>query len=411
MNRRITSKFGTLRYSQGDGSESKLKTTPSRTKNITLIVEEKTEVKEINQGIQQLQIVLTTDEDDDRPVYIAGNFNHWKTQDRRFLMKKVTEGRHVFTFPENIELTEAPVYKFTKGDWSEVEIDRYGNRTSNRVTDKFSGIQEEHVYRWRHNWLPYRPSQLPQVHLISEEFEIPQLNKTRKVWALLPHDYDTSIEHYPVLYLQDAQNLFNENAAYGNWQIDKKLAVMSDYGIGKIIIVAIEHGETERLLEYNFGKTVLGQGQGKKYIRFVTDTLKPFIDKNYRTKPQREHTGIGGSSMGGLISIFSGLMYPEVYGKLMIFSPSLWVIPKIKSSFLDMFEPMLTKIYLYAGGDESETMVKHLKKFRKRLLKREAIKEKVKIKTSINEEGRHNEIYWSDEFPKAIEWLFFSDRD
>jgi predicted alpha/beta superfamily hydrolase len=247
--------------------------------------------------------------------------------------------------------------------------------------------------------------------LISEEFEIPQLNKKRKVWALLPHDYDTSSESYPVLYLQDAQNLFNENAPFGNWQIDKKLAVMSDYGIGKIIIIAIEHAEKERLIEYNVGKTLLGEGQGKKYIRFISDTLKPFIDKNFRTKPEREFTGIGGSSMGGLVSIFSGLMYPEVYGKLMIFSPSLWVIPKIKFSFLDLFEPALTKIYLYAGGDESETMIKHVKKFKKRLLKSGSGRENMKVNLSINQEGKHSETYWSDEFPKAIEWLFFSDRE
>ena len=185
---------------------------------------------------------------------------------------------------------------------------------------------------------------------------------------------------------------------------------MSDYGIGKIIIIAIEHAEKERVLEYNFGKTLLGKGQGKQYIRFLTDTLKPFVDKNFRTKPEREFTGIGGSSMGGLVSLFSGLIYPEVYGKLMIFSPSLWVIPKIKFSFLDFFEPLETKIYLYAGGEESATMVSHIKKFKKRLLKRDNLGEKIEIQLSINEKGKHNETYWSDEFPKATEWLFFSNR-
>lgn len=372
----------------------------------TVLTEKKQENK-----VTGLNILLTTDEDDARPVYISGNFNNWATQDRRFLMQKISDGKYSFMFPEDFPYPDELVYKFTKGDWSEVEIDRYGNKTPNRFCQKTKGIQKEHVPKWRKNWLPYRPSQLPKVHLISEEFEIPQLNKTRKIWALLPHDYETSSEHYPVLYLQDAQNLFNENAPYGNWQIDKKLAVMSDYGIGKIIIIAIEHAEKERVLEYNFGKTLLGQGEGKKYIRFIADTLKPFVDKNFRTKSEREFTGIGGSSMGGLVSIFSGLIYPEVYGKLMIFSPSLWVIPKIKFSFLDFFEPMDTKVYLYAGGDESETMIRHVKKFKKRLLKRESIREKMKIKLSINMEGKHSETYWSDEFPKAIEWLFFSDKE
>lgn len=375
--------------------------------------EEKTVVTDIVQEDKKdgLSILLTTDEDDARPVYLSGNFNNWATQDRRFLLQKVSRGKYAFTFPEDFIFPSELVYKFTKGDWSEVEIDRYGNKTPNRVSKKTYGTQEEHVPKWRKNWLPYRPSQLPKVHLISEEFEIPQLNKTRKVWALLPHDYETSKEHYPVLYLQDAQNLFNENSPFGNWQIDKKLAVMSDYGIGKIIIIAIEHAEKERVLEYNFGKTLLGQGDGKKYIRFITDTLKPFVDKNFRTKSEREFTGIGGSSMGGLVSIFSGLIYPEVYGKLMIFSPSLWVIPKIKFSFLDFFEPMDTKVYLYAGGDESETMISHVKKFKKRLLKRESIRERMKVKLSINMEGKHSETYWSDEFPKAIEWLFFSNKE
>lgn len=365
---------------------------------------------ENKEASDRLTIVLHTDEDDHRPVYLSGNFNNWQTQDRRFMMKRLSEGQYSYQFSEEFIFPSELVYKFTKGDWSEVEIDRYGNKTPNRTCEKTTGVQEEFVPRWRKNWLPYRPSQLPKVHLISEEFEIPQLNKKRKVWALLPHDYDTSDEHYPVLYLQDAQNLFNENSPYGNWQIDKKLAVMSDYGIGKIIVIAIEHAEKERIVEYNVGKTLLGEGQGKKYMRFLADTLKPFVDKNFRTKPERESTGIGGSSMGGLISIFSGLMYPEVFGKLMVFSPSLWVIPKLKFSFLDVFEPMDTKIYLYAGGDESETMVKHVKKFRKKLLKHEAAQSKMSIQLSINMEGKHSETYWSDEFPKAVEWLFFADR-
>ena len=359
----------------------------------------------------QLNIILTTDEDDDRPVYISGNFNNWTTQDKTFEMEKIENGLYHFKFPFNYTFPEQLLYKFTRGDWSEVEIDKYGNRTENRISKRKNGVKKEHVAKWRKNWLPFKNNFLPKVHLISEEFEIPQLNKTRRIWALLPHDYETSNLDYPVLYLQDAQNLFNENAKYGNWEIDKKLAVMAEYNIGKIIIIAIEHAEKERIKEYNVGNTVLGNGQGKKYIRFLTDTLKPFVDDNFRTKSDRENTGIGGSSMGGLVSIFSGIMYPEVFGKLMIFSPSLWVVPKIKLSFLDMDEPQDTRIYLYAGGDESETMIDHVTNFKNRLLKREGFADKMKIRLSINMLGKHNEKYWSDEFPKAIEWLYFSSKE
>lgn len=358
-----------------------------------------------------LTILLTTDEEDERPVYISGNFNQWLTQDKHFQMIKVGKGLYHYQFSADFVYPDEMQYKFTRGDWSEVEIDQYGNRTENRSCKMKQGIQKEHVAKWRRNWLPFKPTFLPKVHLVSEEFEIPQLNKTRKVWALLPYDYEDSTERYPVMYLQDAQNLFNEKAQYGNWEIDKKLAVMAEYKIGKIIIIAVEHADNERILEFNVGNTVLGAGQGKKYIRFLTDTLKPFVDSNFRTKPEREHTGIGGSSMGGLVSIFSGIMYPEVFGKLMIFSPSLWVVPKIKLSFLDMEEAEDTRIYLYAGGDESATMIDHVKNFKKRLLKKDSLKDKMKIRLSINEQGKHNERYWSDEFPKAIEWLFYSIKE
>ena len=359
----------------------------------------------------QLNILLTTDEDDDRPVYLSGNFNQWHTQDLNYQMEKIENGLYHFKFPADFAYPDELLYKFTKGDWSEVEIDKYGNRTENRSCKEHVGVRREHVEKWRKNWLPFKPNFLPKVHLISDEFEIPQLNKTRRVWALLPHDYEQTTERYPVLYLQDAQNLFNEKAQYGNWEIDKKLAVMSEYKIGKIIVIAIEHADQDRIKEYNVGNTVLGAGQGKKYIRFITDTLKPFVDKSFRTKPEREYTGIGGSSMGGLVSIFSGLMYPEVYGKLMVFSPSLWVVPKMNFNQIDFSEPGETKIYLYAGGDESATMIDHVKRFKKNMLKNEQASSKMKIQLSINMLGKHNETYWSDEFPKAIEWLFFNTKN
>lgn len=356
-----------------------------------------------------LHIILTTDEVDARPIYISGNFNGWVTQDKDFVMEQIGINSYQYKFPEDFTYPEILLYKFTKGDWSDVEIDVHGNRTENRFTKMHAGIQKEHVARWRKNWLPFKQSYLPQVKIISDEFEIPQLNKTRKIWALLPHDYDKTEERYPVMYLQDAQNLFNEKAAYGNWEIDKKLAVMSEYKIGKIIIIAIEHAEEDRIKEYNVGKTVLGKGQGKKYIRFVTETLKPFVDQNFRTKTEREFTGIGGSSMGGLVSIFSGLKNPETYGKLMIFSPSLWVVPELKINPKKAYSAD-TKIYLYAGGDESETMIEHVKKFQENLLSSHFVKDKIKINLSINRYGTHSETYWSDEFPKAIEWLFFQSK-
>lgn len=356
--------------------------------------------------VSSLFIELTTDEIDGRPIFIAGNFNNWSTQDPNYILEQIDQNTYRYEFNVDHTFPEPLLYKFTKGDWSAVEIGENDEITENRSTSLKVGIQKEFVPKWRRNWLPYKPNFLPQVVLLSDEFEIPQLQTTRKVWALLPHDYDHTNEQYPVLYLQDAQNLFHDNEHYGNWKIDKKLAVMAEYNIGKIIVIAVEHADGDRLTEYSIGKTVLGKGQGKKYIRFLTETLKPYVDQNFRTKSDRKNTGIGGSAMGALISIFSGLRNPEVFGKLMIFSPSLWVVPQLKID-VEVENTDDTKIYLYAGAEESENMVDHVQKFRERIVQSEFVKSKMEINVSINKNGEHNESYWSDEFPKAIEWLFF----
>ncbi len=374
-------------------------------------VEEITDIAQLDPTL--LHLVLATDEDsedDPRPIFVAGNFNGWTTQDERFRMTQVRQGLYYISFPADFAFPGELLYKFTRGDWSEVEIDRYGTRTENRSTSLRKGIVREHVPRWRHNWLPFKKEFLPQIHLLSEDFEIPQLHKRRRVWALLPHDYDHTDERYPVMYLQDAQNLFNENSPYGNWEIDKKLAVMADYNIGKLIVIAIEHAEGERILEFTMGMTVFGQGQGEQYIRFLAETLKPFVDTHLRTKPERAFTGIGGSSMGGLVSIFGGILCPQIFGRLLIFSPSLWVVPQLVPSFLDKEDPQPTRIYLYAGGEESARMVQRITQFKKQILKQEKHAEKAAVHLSIHPQGKHSEVFWSDEFPKAIEWLFFSDK-
>ena len=93
----------------------------------------------------------------------------------------------------------------------------------------------------------------------------------------------------------------------------------------------------------------------------------------------------------------------------MIFSPSLWVTPKLTVTNDKNIQD--TKIYLYAGGDESTTMIEHVKKFKENMISSEFVKDKMKINLSINMEGKHNETYWSDEFPMAIEWLFFNSNE
>ncbi|MCU7613828.1 alpha/beta hydrolase-fold protein [Chryseobacterium sp. GMJ5] len=359
-----------------------------------------------------MKFTLYTDEADERPVFITGNFNSWNPKDFDFQLTQNDPNNYEIDISDDL-LTEEIEYKFTKGGWENVELDQYGSITPNKKALRALGTAYNTVEKWRLNWGPFKDEFFPIAEIISEEFYIPQLDRHRKIWALLPYDYYVSDKKYPVLYLQDAQNLFNEGSAYGNWEIDKKLSILAEYGRGDVIVIAVEHGSEERIKEYIFDNDNIANGsEGKKYIRFITDTLKPFVDEHYRTKKDRDNTGIGGSSLGALISIYSGFLYPEVYSKLLIFSPSLWVEPDNNFPMMPFRVPFKTKIYLYGGEKEGSKMVKRMKIFENYLRKWE--KKNLfdfEFRTNINPEGSHNEFYWSQEFPRAIEWLFYNNTE
>ena len=355
---------------------------------------------------------LKTKDIDDRNIYITGNFNNWNPRDKDYILKKINDSEYEIEI-DNTILPSKIEYKFTKGGWENVELDQLGNITTNRKTATTQKTTIDIVEKWRLNWGPFKKEFNPIVELIDEDFYIPQLDRYRKVWALLPHNYHTSNQSYPVLYLQDAQNLFNEGSDYGNWEIDKKLSLLSEYGRGDVIVIAVDHGKESRINEYIFDNDNVSKGsEGKKYIRFITDTLKPFVDQKYRTKREREFTGIGGSSLGGLISIYSGFLYPEVYSKLLIFSPSLWIEPNNNFPMLRFQKPYKTKVYLYGGDLESSSMVDRIEIFEESLHEWEKMELfDFEIKTSINPEGTHSEFYWSQEFPRAIEWLYYDNTE
>lgn len=244
----------------------------------------------------------------------------------------------------------------------------------------------------------------PAKEVFEENFKISKLDRTRKVTVLLPHDYETSTERYPVLYLQDGQNLFNPDAPFGNWEIDHSLGRLASNGKHELIIVAVDHGEEKRLQEYMPYKDHprFGDGEGEEYITFLIDDLMPEINKKYRTLTGKDDTGIGGSSMGGLISLYAGFTRPEVFGKLMIFSPSIWLSTEI-FELARKFKPVNNKIYFYAGGRESWT---HLRNVRSTVQLLQD-KENLILEFSVKLWARHSEHYWKKEFPKAISWLYF----
>ena len=355
-----------------------------------------------------LIIYLETQNEGEEPVFLCGNFNDWRTDDPEYEMKKLAPGSYRYKFADLSDLPDPVEYKYTRGRWEYVELDEYGQGVPNRQVDPHDGTVHDFVPRWKLSDQWYPPQFLPLIQTVSDEFEIPKWIKTRRISVLLPHHYEESEKRYPVLYLQDGQNLFDDYAPFGNWAVDKRLALMAEMDMADIIIVAIDHAEEDRIVEFTPSSTTtrLQSGKGKEYVRFLADVLKPYIDQHFRTLPDRAHTGIGGSSMGGLISIYAGLMYPEVYSKLMIFSPSLWAAPRIHFHAINLNQSMDVKIYLYGGEGESENMVPNIRKF-KQALRQDGSGASVTFKISIDPKGEHNEKRWGREFPPAVKWLFF----
>ena len=232
--------------------------------------------------------------------------------------------------------------------------------------------------------------------------EAPQLNVKKKIWIYLPKKYQNSKKTYSVMYMHDAQNLFDAKTSYvGEWKVDEFLDSISK---NKTIIIGIEHGNEKRIDELTpYPHDKYGGGKGDDYLDFITHTLKPYVDKKYKTKPDANHTSIVGSSLGGLMSFYAILKHPEIFGSAGVFSPSFWFNDEIYKLVEKTDIPKTSRFYFLMGSDESEEMVPDLEKMIS-LLQRKGVKPK-NIEKLIIEGGKHNEALWSNNFPKAYLWL------
>jgi predicted alpha/beta superfamily hydrolase len=234
--------------------------------------------------------------------------------------------------------------------------------------------------------------------------EAPQLQTTKKIWVYLPKNYLTSKKKYAVIYMHDAQNLFDTTTSYsGEWNVDEKLDSLQ----AQVIVVGIEHGNEKRLEELTpFKNEKYGGGKAANYLEFIVNTLKPKIDASYRTKTEKKNTIIMGSSLGGLTSFYATLKYPEVFGKAAVFSPSFWINREEIFALEEKNKKQKTKYYFLCGDKEGDddAMVLDLNKMEY------LINTKRCYCLNLNEKkivkgGQHNEKLWRDGFVKAVLWL------
>jgi predicted alpha/beta superfamily hydrolase len=234
--------------------------------------------------------------------------------------------------------------------------------------------------------------------------EAPQLQTSKTIWVYLPENYLTSKKKFSVIYMHDAQNLFDAKTSYaGEWNVDEKLDSLH----AQVIVVGIEHGNEKRLAELTpYKNQKYGGGKADDYLEFIVKTLKPQIDKTYRTKAKKKNTIIMGSSLGGLTSYYATLKYPDVFGKAGIFSPAFWINRKEIFELQENNKKQKTKYYFLCGDKEGDddSMVSDLNKMEY------AINTKRCYCLNLNEKkivkgGQHNEKLWRDGFVKAVLWL------
>jgi predicted alpha/beta superfamily hydrolase len=238
-----------------------------------------------------------------------------------------------------------------------------------------------------------------------ERVESPQLGNHRDVLVYLPPSYASSGRHYPVLYMQDGQNLFDATTSFaGEWLVDETMERVSREGLEAIVVAIPNHGR-HRADEYSpFRDERVGGGRGDDYLAFLIDTLKPRIDAEFRTRRERAATGIMGSSMGGLISLYALLRRPETFGFAGAMSPSLWFGRAAIFGVASATSQWDGRLYLDTGTLEGRGHVRQVREM-VRLLRRRAVHPRRQLRYVEDRGGLHNEAAWARRFEPALRWL------
>ncbi|MET0397721.1 MAG: alpha/beta hydrolase-fold protein [Longimicrobiaceae bacterium] len=347
-------------------------------------------------------------------VHVAGSFNGWNPADSAYRLAR-RGGAWEVTLPDSVR---GPVeFKFTLGSWETVEVDSAGGGVANRsftVPATGAATYAGAVAAWRDPHTAPRPASTAtrSVAVLDTAFAMPELGRSRRVWVYLPPGYAASGRRYPVLYMHDGQNVFDAATAFaGEWGVDESLDSLHALGDPGAIVVAVDHGGERRLDEYSpWVHPRHGGGQGDEYADFLVHTLKPYVDRRFRTRPDRAGTAVAGSSMGGLVSLYAALRHPEVFGRAAVFSPSLWFAADSVLALARRSGPPRpgTRIYLVTGAREGDTPEAYVRDHRALVdtLAAAGFAAGREVQAHVRADGTHSERFWRREFPAAYLWLF-----
>lgn len=237
------------------------------------------------------------------------------------------------------------------------------------------------------------------------DVESTELGNRRDVFVWLPPGYSRSERRYPVIYMHDGQNLFDARMSYAEpWRVDTAMLRAGSPAL-EAIVVGISNMGVDRIGEYSpYVDARVGGGRGDAYLDWVIGTVKPLVDERFRTRPDRLHTGMAGSSMGGLITLHAYLRDPSVFGFVGVLSPSLWFAGRRIFSTLTASPHVAGRIYLDVGGREGKVAVDDARRMRDALVaKGYALGPELHWVEDPN--GRHSEVDWGRRFAAALPFL------
>ncbi|MBI5762870.1 MAG: phosphonate ABC transporter ATP-binding protein [Planctomycetes bacterium] len=286
-------------------------------------------------------------------VYIAGNFQGWNpgSPTHALALQPDTRWEITLTFPDGVPIQ----FKFTRGSWATVEKGPNGEEIANRNHTP-QGTQTLNLIVA--NWADQPPSTITG-HV--ESFQYAPFLNGRRCWVYLPQEYSQTTDRYPVLYMHDGQNLFDQFTSFaGEWKIDETCELLiANREIEPIIVVGIENSAA-RCTEYTPWPSSppiggCAGGGANTYLQAIRDVLIPEVNQRYRTRTGPANTYMSGSSLGGLITAYAGYAYDEVWGRIGAVSPSYWWANDSMVNFASAQSrpPFLGRFYQDMGTQES----------------------------------------------------------
>ncbi len=362
-------------------------------------------------SVQAGDITITANVPSNTPdgeVYIVGSFLTPTWDETQALkMTKLSASQYRITIPNVTDIA----YKLTCAkSFDNVEVDASGNEINDRQASVTNPNVTITVAGWRSTSTggTGEPGNYTiERHTFSS---FTPLQGSRRVVIYLPPDYNTNTDkRYSVLYMHDAQNVF-ETGAFGTWNMAAALQQLYNTGKHVGIVVTIDNS-AGRLKEYApFGNSQYegGVAQGDDYLQAINNHIIPYINANYRTLTDKENTGILGSSMGGLISYYAGLKHSDTFGRIGAMSPSFWFCKTALTNYVNNWTgttPEQTKIYFICGNNEdSSSMVSDMQSFYN-LTKTKGFTE-ANLQYEVVQGGGHNEASWAAQIGRVYEFLF-----